>query len=238
MARKLRADCIRAGHPNHIIVRGNNRRRLFSYPHERLTFLRLLGRAISPHGCTIQALCLMDNHAHLMLTPPEVGAASACLKSLCQCYAQKRNGARNASGKLFEQRYFSEPILDPTQLALTTMYIEANPLRAGLTTTAAEFPWSTFALHTGVEPASNVFADLLTPSDWYLGLAADRAKRQRRYRALFQQYLDRGEQPVHADEVARIEKRAAPYSRRLRRPNGPRASEAFAGRLAVLLEKK
>ena len=46
MPRKLRPHRILAGHPNHLIVRGNNRRRLFCYPTERLAYVRLLAGAL------------------------------------------------------------------------------------------------------------------------------------------------------------------------------------------------
>ena len=149
MARRLRSQVIVAQQPNHIVSRGNNRRRLFSYPRERLCYIRLLFGALAAHSCTIQAICLMVNHIHLLLTPPTVEAASACMKRVNQRFAQIRNSERQGSGKLFEKRFFSAPIKNEKHLALTVMYIEANPYRAALRD-SSNYPWSSRAIHSGV----------------------------------------------------------------------------------------
>ena len=132
MARKSRHQRILPAQPNHAIARGNNRRTLFSYPRERRTFLRILREQVQKTDCALHAICLMTNHIHLLITPPTVEAMSFCMKITLQRHAQRRNTNRGASGKLFEQRFDSEPVTDTRQLAATQMYIEANPIRAGI----------------------------------------------------------------------------------------------------------
>ncbi len=218
--------------PNHIVTRGNNRRRLFSYPRDYLAFLRLIGHAIRGTKCRLHAACLMTNHVHLLLTPPTIKAASDCVKRFSQRYAQIRNEQRDSSGKLFEQRYFSEPILDERQLAMTTMYIEANPVRAGLVDNALNYRWSTHAVHRYQlqSKAACAFSDLWTPSAWYQKLGSTAVDRADGYRSLFDEYLRAGEEPAHAPLVARLEELSAePYQRKLRRPDGTRASESAGG---------
>lgn len=229
MARTTRN--IQPGSPNHIVTCGNNRRRLFSYPRDYLAFLGLLLHALRGTECLLHAACLMANHIHLLVTPPSVRAASECMKRCSQRYAQIRNDKLEASGKLFEQRFFSKPIVDERQLALTTMYIEANPVRAGLMDGALGYRWSTHSLHLAI-PASattNAFAGLWTASDWYQQLGSSSAARAEAYRELFSAYLGSDTTPDHAHLLADIEElSASAYGHRLRRPDGTRASEPAA----------
>ena len=57
------------GIPHHIVLRGNNRRRLFSYPRDYLFFLGLMSAQLIRSDVGMHALCLMPNHVHLLATP-------------------------------------------------------------------------------------------------------------------------------------------------------------------------
>ncbi|HUH04420.1 MAG TPA: transposase [Kofleriaceae bacterium] len=212
-----------------MFTRGNNRRRLFSYPRERRAFLRLLARHLHARRCTLHAICLMNNHVHLMVTPPTVDALSRFMKDVLQRYGQIRNGKRAASGKLFEERFKSKPIVDPRQLAFAQMYIEANPNRAGLVGDVGQYPWSSYAIHAGAAADAKIPADLIVPSDWYCSLGPTPEVRQQRYRELFADYLARHDPTSDDSPIARAERAAmAPYTRRLRRPDGSSAAEPRA----------
>jgi putative transposase len=224
MARKTREEQLVPGCPNHLILRGNNRRRMFSYPRDYRTFIRLLDFANLKTGCELHALCLMPNHVHQLTTPPTVEAASECVASFAQRYAQIRNANRSGSGKLFEERFRSKPIADDAHLMAATMYIEANPIRAGLVRSAAEYRWSTYALHAGVD-RNSLLASMWTPSSWYLSLGASSSEREGAYRELFADYVARP--PADDDPFDYLD---VPYRRRLLRPNGSRAAEGRAPR--------
>jgi putative transposase len=213
--------------PHHLITRGNNRRRLFSYPRDYRIFIWHVGRSARTFDCKLHAILLMANHVHILVTPPSVEAASEFMKKFSQRYAQIRNDLRGGSGKLFEQRFRSWPILSERQLALTTMYIESDPVRSGIEADALSYRWSSYRLHAGAPQSSEIPEDIWTPSSWYVGLGRTEEERCRRYRECFQEYLRSRAAPEHADEVEAIAKLSAgPYKRRLRRPNDSRASEA------------
>src|SRR4051794_32609576 len=112
--------------PHHVILRGNNRRRLFSYARDFEFFVWCLLRAIQRAPCRIHAMSLMANHIHLLVTPEEKPQLSNFVASLAHRYATYRNHARGGSGKLFEERYKSIPMHSVEQLALTTAYIDFN----------------------------------------------------------------------------------------------------------------
>lgn len=208
--------------PNHLVLRGNNRRRLFSYPREYEIFLWYLTAARNETKCLIHALCLMANHVHLLVTPPSVEIASKFVAFFAQRYAQTRNASRDATGKLFEQRFYSKPIADIAHLRSATMYIEANPLRAGVATTD-RYRWSTYALHARVS-SSTISHALWTPSDWYLGLGDSMCERSESYREQLADYVTRDD-PAEEERWAHLRYLDLVYRRRLLRPDGSRAAE-------------
>lgn len=185
MSRTARA--VSPGAPHHLILRGNNRRRLFSYPREYRLFLALLERAARQTGCKVHVLCLMSNHVHLLVTPPDRDLLSAFVKRVAQRYAQVRNGSRDASGKLFEERFKSEPVLSDRQLAIETAYIELNPVRAGIVRNAVDYPWSSARLHA-LRDSPCVSKTLWTPSSWYEALGDDELERAQRHSEWLAEY--------------------------------------------------
>ena len=57
------------GHPQHIIIRGNNREPIFHAEQGYQFYLEKLEKACSKHSCEPHAYVLMTNHIHLLITP-------------------------------------------------------------------------------------------------------------------------------------------------------------------------
>lgn len=203
MARKARI--VLPSHPHHVILRGNNRRRLFSRPDDRRLFVHLTAASAERFDCKVNGFCAMTNHVHLVANPPVASALSQFVKCFAERYALLRNRAQGSSGKLFEERFVSIPILSERQLAVTLAYIELNPVRAGLVEHPSEYRWSTYALHTG--RASALLPRLWTPSDWYRELGWDAAERAREYAAWVDWCATKGERPEREDIAKWAEKR-------------------------------
>lgn len=221
--RKLRI--VEPGFPHHFILRGNNRRLLFSYKPDYQRFLGYLTKATLEHDVALHDYCLMSNHIHLLATPDNVGAASNWVKSFAQPYAQRRNKARDGSGKLFEQRFWARPITDLRYLANCTRYIQENPTRSSRVRHVAHYEWTTYALLAGYPERSKLDPRAWTPSPFYLGLGNTPAERAKAYR----DFID-GVLAVPVVELAEAHLAAARgaevlsegYGRRLRRPNNTR----------------
>jgi putative transposase len=216
------ARLVVAGQPHHVYLRGNNRRILFSSRGDRLFWLACLRRALDATKCQLHQLTLMTNHVHSIVTPPDEEALSTMMKRLCQRYAQERNQKRGASGKVFEERYRSKVIEDEAQMMFTTLYNDANGYHGGLVTDPFTHEWSTVPLHAGV-PGARLLRSLWTPSPWYQRLGKTKSARADAYRRLMIAYVETNPEPV--DSVLAIDAKAeradaAPYSRRIRRPNG------------------
>jgi REP-associated tyrosine transposase len=211
--------------PHHVVLRGNNRRVLFSHRGDYKMFLFFLRLALERSACTLSAITIMTNHVHLLLTPPEEDSLARCIKSLAQRYAQLRNEQRDASGKLFEERFFSRPVLSEYQVGVVTSYIHANPVRSGQVKDPIDYRWSTHAHHAGARKRSWIHDDLWTPSDWFLDLAKDPWRRGKKYLQAYDDYFRNGVEPEYVDELKILEAISDTYELRLRRPDGSRAAE-------------
>ncbi len=206
------------GVPHHVVLRGNNRRRLFSYPRDYNFFIWLVGNGLEHCSIELNALCLMQNHVHLLLTPFDGSALSAFIKRVAQRYAQVRNKRFSTTGKLFEERFYSKPIQSESHLAIATPYIDLNPVRAGIAAEGAAYVWSTFRLHSGLR-CSLGLESLWCPTEWYERLGRDPNQRAVAYRGWVEECRARDEwQTMRRDPHP--PKGGAPT-----RPNRSRAAE-------------
>jgi len=203
MPRVPRQLVVIPGHPHHIILRGNNRRRLFSYPREHRFFLMSMLKSRQKYGVPVHATVQMSNHVHLVATPSDHQQLARFVGSFAQTYSQFRNRSRSSSGKLFEERYKCIPITSDEQMAITTAYIELNPVRAGICAEPGNYRWSTFPQHSGAAGGERLVAKVWSPSSWYLSLGRDARLRAAVFRDWFEHYrvLDDWAQ-VYADPKA------------------------------------
>lgn len=80
MARLPRLDL--PGMPQHIVQRGNNRLPCFLDDSDRMRYLHLLRCALHASDCQLHAHVLIDNHVHLLATPPEAGRIGQLMQRL------------------------------------------------------------------------------------------------------------------------------------------------------------
>ena len=163
--------------------------------------LGCIARGLNASGCLLHQFTMMTNHMHLIIVPPDAAALAIFAHRMGQRYAQLRNERRGATGKLFEERFGSKPIVDGNQLMATTLYNDVNAHRAGLADDPLSYPWSTAPLHSG-SSGLRAIASMWTPSPWYVGLGATIDARTQRYRELMQSYL-RLDAPVCNDNSAK-----------------------------------
>jgi REP element-mobilizing transposase RayT len=93
------------GVPQHIVQCGNNRLPCFLDEADRARHLHLLGEALLATGCSLHACVLMDNHVHLLATPPDVGAVARFTQKLGRHSVGQFNARHRRSGTLWEGRY-------------------------------------------------------------------------------------------------------------------------------------
>jgi len=206
------------------MLRGNNRRRLFSYQPDYRRMLGFIEDALSLYPVLLHALVLMANHLHLIVTPAGAPALAGFVKSFAQRYAQYRNRRRGSTGKLFEQRYLSKTVPDERYLATLTAYVELNPVRAGLAEDPFAYPWSTYPLHAGLA-GGMVPPRMWTPSDWYLSLGDTWQERGDRFSLWTRDLDERSLSPEHLAQIRETEFLTETSGRNPEwRPSGERAA--------------
>lgn len=119
----------------------------FRSEEDQLVYLALLRQVPS---VKVHAYCLMPNHVHLLLTPTKADACSALMKSVSHRYAHYFNRKYARTGTLWEGRYRSCLVETGHYVLACYRYIELNPVRAGLVSTPALYPWSSYAVNAGL----------------------------------------------------------------------------------------
>jgi putative transposase len=138
-----------AGVPHHVTQRGNHRERVFLEPGDPEAYLSLFHAYSRRNGLKTFAYCLMPNHVHLVVVPGDVDAMHRTLRAVHSQFAQRINRMRGITGHLWQGRYHSST-LDVPHFLHAIRYVEQNPVRAGLTTQAEHYPWSSAAAHCGL----------------------------------------------------------------------------------------
>jgi putative transposase len=183
MARRRRV--LAGGETHHVIQRGIDRMAIFFEDADRRLYLNWLGEAARARGVLLHAYVLMSNHVHLLLTAPDAVSLSRLMQSLGRNYVAHVNGSYRRTGTLWEGRYRST-ILDSDGYVLTChRYIEANPLRAHMVASAADYPWSSFR-HNALGESD----PLLSDHPVYAALGPTPEARRNKYSALFEDRLD------------------------------------------------
>ncbi len=153
------------GYPHHVIQRGNNRQPIVLDEADRRMLYSLWLEESQRHKVAVNAYVLLDNHFHMLLTPPSDEAMSLMMQSVGRTYVRYFNKRHNRSGTLWEGRYKSS-LIDSEGYLLTCMaYIDLNPVRAGLAESAEDFSWSSYK-----HLAGQSIDKLVTPHALYWGL--------------------------------------------------------------------
>ena len=216
MARLSRIDA--AGYPHHVIQRGNNREATFADAADYGRYQQLLLEISDAHSVAVHAYVLMPNHVHLLLTPEKAGSLSRFMQALGRRYVRWFNDRYHRTGTLWEGRFRSTVIEADRYLLACMRYIELNPVRAGLSTSPAEYRWSSNAHHVG-----RVVDPVVTDHVLFWGLGNTPFERQSAYERLFEFLLPQEE----LDELRRATNRGWALTSRRNPEERAHAPEQF-----------
>jgi REP element-mobilizing transposase RayT len=88
------------------------------------------------------AWCVMPNHVHVVVEAASGHSLGAIVRSWKSFTANLANRALGRSGPFWHRDYFDRFIRDEGHLSRTIEYIENNPVKAGLISTATGWQWS------------------------------------------------------------------------------------------------
>ena len=137
------------GYCYHILNRGNRRQTVFHKDGDYAAFLALMAEASIRRAIRILAYCLMPNHFHFVLWPYEDADISRWMHWLMTTHVRRYHAHYHTNGHLWQGPFKDFPIQDDEHLLTVIRYVERNPVRANLVTSAVEWPWSSI----GVPPS-------------------------------------------------------------------------------------
>jgi putative transposase len=137
------------GYPHHIIQRGNNRQAIFISKEDYEKLLGLLEEFAKKFGVAIHSYVLMSNHFHLLATPDSAEGVPRMMQALGRSYVRYFNSRHGRTGTLWEGRYRSTLIQAERYLLACMVYIDLNPVRAGMVADPADYPWSSHLYYVG-----------------------------------------------------------------------------------------
>ena len=139
-----------ASHAHHVLQRGHDGGPIVRDDEDRRRWLALLRDAVASQRVSLHAWVLLDDHFHLVATPPEAQALGRMVQSLTRRHAAAFNRRHARRGTLWEGRYRASLVQPGAWLADALVYVEQHPARAGVVTAAAEWPWSSAQHHLGM----------------------------------------------------------------------------------------
>ena len=187
-----------AAYPHHVIQRGNNRQAIFLTTADYQRMVQLLEEHARQCEVAIHAYVLMGNHFHLLVTPQTSDGLSRMMQAVGRRYVRYFNAAHGRSGTLWEGRYRSTLIEAGPYLLPCMVYMDLNPVRAGLVAQARDYPWSSHGHYAGLRVDR-----MVTPHPLYWGLGNTPFAREAAYAQLVQQGVSVQQQQELTDSTLR-----------------------------------
>jgi putative transposase len=179
MARQPRLTV--AGYPHHVIQRGNDRQAIVRDDADRGKLWALLVEQAAIFKVAVHAYVLMDNHLHLLATPQTDDGLPKLMQAVGRSYVRYFNLRHQRTGTLWEGRYRSNLIESERYLLACMVYIDLNPVRAGMVQEPADFKWSSHRHCIG-----QLSDKLVTPHALFWGLGNTPFAREAAYLSLVQ----------------------------------------------------
>jgi len=146
VARKLRIEFEGAFY--HVIIRGNQRQKVFLAEKDFLKYLEFLRDYKGRYGFLVYAYVLMSTHVHLLVETGQVPLSKA-LQGINQRFTMYFNWRYGTVGHLFQGRYKAILCDKDAYLFSLVKYLHCNPVRAGMVRQSEEYRWSSHRAYLG-----------------------------------------------------------------------------------------
>ena len=167
MPRRLRHAA--GGYVYHVLNRAVGRSTLFRKAADFVAFRKVLIQAQSRLDVPLLAYCIMPNHWHLVLWPQRDGELSEFMRWLTVTHTQRWHAhyRSQGTGPVYQGRFKAFPIAEDEHLLTVLRYVERNPLRAAMVSSAAHWCWSSLGqTYQHLEGPTLHEGPVAKPSDW------------------------------------------------------------------------
>jgi putative transposase len=174
----------------------------------------------------LHSYVLMSNHFHLLATPETAESIPRMMQAVGRRYVRHFNQRQARTGTLWEGRYKSTLIQAERYLLACMVYIDLNPVRAGIAATPSDYPWSSHGHYAGLRNDK-----LVTPHPLYWELGNTPFARDAAYAELVQAGIGSEQQRALTDSALRGWALGEPdYVADLQKRTERRVARAAAGR--------
>jgi len=125
------------------MIRGINRQLIAEDEEDNQKLKEILSQCKEICGYELYGYCFLGNHMHLLMKEGKE-TLEQIFKRIGSRYVYYFNQKYKRVGHLFQDRFKSEPINDDGYLLTVLAYIHNNPVKAGLSKSAAEYRWSSY----------------------------------------------------------------------------------------------
>jgi putative transposase len=141
----------------HIYNRGNNRLNVFPEDEDKKLFLDLIFRLRERLEFKVYAICLMDNHYHMIVQANRKHNISRIMHVLAICYSNYYRRKYKYIGHLWQSRFKSRVIEREKYLFECIDYIHLNPVKAGIVREDSDYKYSSAAIFKGENDSIETF---------------------------------------------------------------------------------
>lgn len=117
-------------HPNvfyHVTTHGHNQLPIFGTQQDKHAFLKVFRLVHQEYPFTLISYCIMSNHYHLLIRPHDAPLARI-IGSINHRYSMSYKRRYLHKGTIYDNRYFSSPLLTSRAIINTSAYIHCNPI--------------------------------------------------------------------------------------------------------------
>lgn len=190
MPREARKHIIAPGILYHIVVRGNNKKRIFRAIRDYRKLLSILRETKEKLPFYLYTYSLMPNHYHFEVETKDI-SISKIMHQINNSYVKHFRRRYGGVGHLFQERYFASVIAKDVYLWEVGRYIDLNAPRAGLVEKPEDYPWSSHSIYCQQE-----YNDVLVDRDLFLSyLNEDQQKARLSYLKFVQNGLLKEQEP-------------------------------------------
>ena len=112
-------------------------------------FLSLLAKTTVAFAWGVLAYSLLPNHHHLLVQTDEPNLGSG-MRRLHGLHAARLNDRLGRSGHLWRDRFHSRVVDSDRYVVQAAIYIDLNPVDAGLCASPGDWPWSSYRANSGL----------------------------------------------------------------------------------------
>jgi putative transposase len=136
----------------YVVLRGAGRQPIFQSDEDRDHFSQVVSKAAPACRVTIYGYCWLEAEARLAMKISDI-SISRFAKRVAREHAQRLNREVSLTDSHFEQKCRGVKVDGQTALMDLVRHIHLAPLKAGLATDPAAYPWSSHRVYLGLAKA-------------------------------------------------------------------------------------